>query len=427
MSKTFHLFFITAIIPALILSACGSGTVKVSKSGLSRVENSNVPATDLEGLVSGNTAFAFDLYQAVRSAPGNLVYSPYSISLAFAMVYGGAVGETARQMAEVLHYDLPPAKFHPAFNALDLDLARRPGQTASGDEEDRFILNIANSYWAQKDYSFLPAYLDLVALNYGAGMHLVDFAHAPESARNQVNDWVSDQTNKRIQDILPQGSVSPDVVLVLANAIYFKAHWADEFDAGFTRPRTFHLLDGSTVEVPMMEKPLDETYAYAAGDGWQAVSLPYKGGLADMVILLPELGTLDAFESGLTAEKYQVVVSALESQQVILSLPKFKFDAKLGLKDILTGMGMQDAFTEYVADLSGMDGTHMLYLSDAFHKAFLAVDEKGTEAAAATGAIAVPSSVPSGAKMQIDRPFIFFIRDVPTGTVLFMGRVVDPR
>jgi serine protease inhibitor len=429
MRKPIYLFFIAAIIPALFLSACGPGkaAVNVAASNLSRIENQNIPVSDQEQLVAGNTAFAFDLYQAVRASNGNLVYSPYSISLAFAMAYGGAAGETARQMAEVLHYSLPPAQFHPAFNGLDLDLARRPTQSAYVDEKERFQFSIANSTWAQEDYSFLPAYLDLLALNYGAGMQLVDFKKAPEAARRQINDWVSKQTNQRIQDILPEGSVESRTRLVLANAIFFKAYWGREFNPGFTNPGPFHLLDGSTVNVPMMQKHPEEDYAYAAGDGWKAVSLPYKGGLADMVILLPDEGTFNTFEASLTAEKYQAVVSALQSQRVILSLPKFKFEADLGLKDALVRLGMQDAFTENVADLSGMDGTHLLYLGDAFHKAFIAVDEKGTEAAAATGVLAVPASGPVGADMQINRPFLFFIRDMPSGTVLFMGRVLDPR
>jgi serpin B len=424
MRKPLHLIFITAILPVLFLSACGPAQVAASQ--LSRLENPSVPASDQEQLIAGNTAFAFDLYQAIRSQSGNLVYSPYSISLAFAMAYGGARGETARQMADVMNYSLPGDQFHPAFNALDLDLARRPTQAAGVDEQDRFQLSIANSTWAQKDYAFQPAYLDLLALNYGAGMRLVDFKNAPEAARKQVNDWVSDQTNKRILDILPKGSVEPRTVLVLANAIYFKAQWQSEFNSGFTSPGPFHLLDGSTVDVPMMQKHPEENYAFAEGDGWQAISLPYKGGLVDMIILLPELGSFNTFEASLTAEKYQQVVSALKSQTVILSVPKFKFDAELGLKDALVGMGMQDAFSENVADLSGMDGTHLLYLSDAFHKAFIAVDEKGTEAAAATAVLAVPASMPVGVDMQINRPFLFFIRDIPSGTVLFMGRVVDP-
>jgi serpin B len=425
MNKRFHWLPIALLIPVLLISACGES--KVVQSKLERVAQPNAAAADLNDLVAGNTVFAFDLYQAARASDGNLVYSPYSISLAFAMVYGGAAGETARQMAEVLHYNLPSEQIHPALNALDLALTNRPNQSADVPEKDRFQLSIANSTWAQKDYSFLPAYLDLLALNYGAGMHLVDFKNAPEQARKQVNDWVSEQTKKRIQDILPKGSVQADTALVLANAIYFKAHWGREFDPGFTGSGPFTLLDGTTVEVSMMSQHPEQDYPYAEGDGWQAVSLSYKGGLADMLILLPAQGTFKDFETGLTAEKYQAVVSALKSERVILSLPKFKFDARLGLKEALVGMGMQDAFTENAADLSGMDGTHLLYLSDAFHKAFIAVDEKGTEAAAATAAIAVPASMPVGKDMQINRPFLFFIRDVPSGTILFMGRVMDPR
>ena len=328
--------------------------------------------------------------------------------MAFAMVYGGTAGETARQMADALHYNLPPAQFHPAFNALDLDLAHRPAQSAYVDEDERFQLSIANSTWAQKDYSFLPAYLDLLALNYGAGMHLMSFRNAPEVARRQINNWVSEQTNQRILDILPKGSVEPRTALVLTNAIYFKARWAAEFNPGFTGSGPFHLLDGSTVDVPYMQKHPEENYPYAEGDGWKAVSLPYKGALADMVILLPDRGTFNEFEASLTAEKYQAAVSALKDQKVILSLPKFKFDAGLGLKDALVGMGMQDAFTENVADLSGMDGTHLLFLSDAFHKAFIAVDEKGTEAAAATAVLAVPA-FHADRRRYADRPAVPFL------------------
>jgi serpin B len=425
MKKTIYLLFITAIIPALFLSACGTG--KVSNSNLPRIQNPQAPATDLEGLVSGNTAFAFDLYQAVRLSGGNLVYSPYSISLAFAMAYAGAAGDTASQMANVLHYDLPDAQFHAAFNALDQDLAGRPAQVANVAEEDRFQLSIANALWGQQDRTFLPAYLDLLAVNYGAGMHLVDFIHAPDTSRQKINNWVSDQTRKLIQDLFPEGSITPDVVLVLANAIYFKATWQEEFLSGRTNPAPFHLLDGGTVDVPMMAMLPDQTFPYAAGDGWQAIALPYKGSLVEMFIIVPDLGTFNTFEPNLTAESYQSIYSALKSQPVNLSLPKFKFDFGLGLKDVLVPMGMQDAFQPYVADFSGMDGSQLLFLSNAFHKAFIAVDEKGTEAAAATGIIAMPASVPQGAEIRIDRPFLFFIRDVPTGTLLFMGRVVDPR
>lgn len=431
MSKTINLFFIIASLPALLVSACGSNKVsetsELSKANLSRIENPQVPATDLEQLVSGNTAFAFDLYQAVRLSNGNMVYSPYSISLAFALAYAGAGGETASQMANVLHYDLPGAQFHTTFNALDLAIAGRPAQTVNAGDKDQFQMTITNSLWGQQDWTFLPAYLDLLAANYGAGMHRVNFKNDTEASRQKINSWISDQTRERIKDLLPKDSISPDVALVLANAIYFKATWQEEFEASMTIPAAFHLLEGETIDVPMMKMLPDQMYSYASGDGWQALAMPYKGGLTEMFMIVPDPGTFTTFESSLTAERYQAILSALQSQPVNLSMPKFKFELGLGLKNVLVPMGMQDAFTPNVADFSGIDGSHLLYLSAAFHKAFIAVDEKGTEAAAATGAVAMPASVPQGPDLQIDRPFIFFIRDVPTGSLLFMGRVLDPR
>ncbi|MCX6035712.1 MAG: serpin family protein, partial [Chloroflexi bacterium] len=424
MNKRLYVLFTAAIMPALLLSACGAG--KVAESKLERVSNPNVAASDVEQLVAGNTAFAFDLYQAVRPSNGNVVYSPYSISLAFAMTYGGAHSETATQMADVLHYTLSGDQFHPVFNALDLDLARRPNQAADVDEKERFQLSIANSLWGQDGWPFLPEYLDLLAVNYGAGMRLVDFENAPESARRQINDWVSEQTRGRIKDIIPSGMIDPVTRLVLANAIYFKATWEYKFNANDTADKPFYLLNGDTVSVPMMEISHQVNLSYAAGDGWQAVSLPYKGGLTEMVVIVPDAGNFETFESTLSAERYDEILAAMEPQDVILSMPKFTFETQFGLKDILAGMGMQAAFDPNTADFSGIDGQRDLVISDAIHKAFIAVDEKGTEAAAATVIIMGMTALPvKGVVLTIDRPFLFFIRDVPTGTILFMGRVMD--
>jgi serpin B len=426
MKKHLYALFAILIIPALLLAACGPG--KVAESKLERVLNPDVAASDMEQLVAGNTAFAFDLYQAVRSSDGNMVYSPYGISLAFAMAYGGACGETASQMADTLHYTLSGDQFHPAFNALDLDLARRPDQATGVDEKERFQLSIANSLWGQDGWPFLPEYLNLLATNYGAGIHLVDFQNSPESARRQINAWVSDATQKRIQDIIPPGMLDPSTRLTLANAIYFKATWENEFDPNETSDEPFHLLDGETVSVPMMGMETGEEFAYAAGDGWQAVALPYKGGLTEMVIIVPDAGNFEAFESTLTADRYNEILTALESQKVVLSMPKFTFETRYGLSDTLIQMGMQDAFDPTLADFSGMDGQHMLYIGEALHKAFIAVDEKGTKAAATTIVLMQAGAMlPEGVTLTIDRPFFYVIRDIPTGAILFMGRVVDPR
>jgi serpin B len=427
MNKRLYALFTVAIIPALLLSACGPGN-KVAESKLGRVMNPAVPAPDLEQLVAGNTAFAFDLYQALSPSNGNMVFSPYSISLAFAMVYGGARGETASQMAQTLHYTLADGQFHPAFNALDLDLTRRPEQATDVAQKERFQLNIANSLWGQDGWPFLPDYLDLLAVNYGAGMHLVDFEHATENARKQINDWVSNQTNKRIQDIIPQGMLDPSTRLALANAIYFKATWEHQFDPNKTADGSFTLLDGNTVSVPMMGMETGEDYAYTAGEGWQAIAMPYKGGLTEMVVIVPDLGNFATFESTLTADRYNQILAALQTQKVFLSMPKFTFETLYGLSDTLKQMGMKDAFDPSLADFSGMDGQHTLYIGDALHKAFIAVDEKGTEAAAATIVLMMMGAIPpQGVVLTIDRPFFYAIRDVPSGTILFMGRVVDPR
>jgi serpin B len=427
MDKRLYVIITAVIIPALFLSACGPG--KIAASTLERVANPDVAASDLEQLVTGNTAFAFDLYQALRTSDGNVVFSPYSISLAFAMAYGGARGETATQMADVLHYSLSGGQFHPAFNALDLDLARRPEQAAGVNQKERFQLSIANAQWGQDGWPFLSEYLDLLAVNYGAGLHLVDFENAPESARRQINDWVSDQTRNRIKDIIPPGVIDQLTRFVLANAIYFKATWEYIFDANDTADKPFFLLNGDTVSVPMMEIGHQENLSYSAGDGWQVVALPYKGGLTEMVIIVPDAGNFETFETTLTAERYEEILAGMKPQEVILSMPKFTFETQYGLKDILAGMGMQAAFDPYTADFSGIDGQRDLVISDAIHKAFIAVDEKGTEAAAATVVVFMTTGalMPEGIILTIDRPFFYLIRDVPSGSILFMGRVVDPR
>jgi serine protease inhibitor len=359
---------------------------------------------------------------------GNQVYSPYSISLAFAMTYAGARGDTASQMADVLHYTLPDADLHPAYNALDLDLAARPDQVQVEDEADRFELSIANALFGQQDWTFLPEFLDLLATNYGADMRLVDFENAPESARRIINDWVSDQTHKHIQDIIPPGSPDPTTRLAIANAIYFKATWQNEFDHDETTDAPFYLLDGTTASVDMMGMEHAATLAYGSGDGWQAVALPYKGGLEEMVVIVPDSSNFEAFDASLTPELYDSILASLVPTVVYLHMPKFTFDVDYALSDSLIQMGMTDAFELFVADFSGMDGSHLLYIGDALHKAFIAVDEKGTEAAAATIILMMGAAMPPpGITLTIDRPFFFVIRDVPTGTILFMGRVLDPR
>jgi serpin B len=379
---------------------------------------------DVANLAAGNTAFALELYQPLRQHQGNLFYSPYSISLALAMTYAGARGETAAQMAEALHFDLPQERLHPAFEALAQALASR-GEDAEDKEGEPFRLNVANALWGHEDYQFLAAFLDLVERHYGGGLRTVDFVGAPEEARETINAWVEDETEGRIQDLIPSGAIDTLTRLVLTNAIYFNAAWAEPFEEDMTEDGAFYLLDGSEISVPMMRQTT--LLPYHAGDGYQAVELFYDGYELSMVILLPEQGGLEAFEGSLDAEQLAAIIGNLQHEQVALTMPRFEFDAEFSLKEALATLGMAQAFTDD-ADFSGMTGNRELLISEVVHKAFVSVDEAGTEAAAATAVMMGLLSAPAEpVQVTLDHPFLFLIRDVQTGTILFVGRVTDPR
>jgi serpin B len=378
---------------------------------------------DLAALAQGNSAFAFDLYQVLREQDGNLFYSPYSISLALAMTYAGARGETEAQMADALHFTLSQAQLPPAFRDLTLALASR-GEGAEGKDGEGFRLNIANALWGQEGYQFLDEFLAVLDDNYGAGMRLVDFVGAPEDSRVAINDWVSDETEGRIENLIPQGVINALTRLVLTNAIYFNAAWEEPFQEEATRDGTFYLLDGSEVTVPMMRQTT--SFLYAAGKGYQAVELPYDGHQLSMVILLPEAGTFEDFQGALDARQVDAIVQDLTRQQVALAMPQFEFESEFSLNEALAALGMPLAFTGG-ADFSGMTGNRDLFISAVIHKAFVSVDEAGTEAAAATAVVMELTAAPAEpVQVTLDRPFIFFIRDIETGAILFLGRIVDP-
>ena len=426
------LLSVLTAIAVLSLVRCGTSTVVPSdqvpsggvvRSGKQRVASPDVAEADLAELVAGNSAFAFDLYQAIREENGNLFYSPYSISLALAMTYAGARGETEEQMADTLHYTLPRDRLHPAFNALDLELASR-AEAAEG-QEGGFKLNIANSIWGQSGYSFLPEFLDLLAENYDAGLRVLDFVREPEDSRVTINDWVSDETEGKIENLLPPDSITSLTRLVLTNAIYFNAAWMYPFDEDLTHDDTFYPLDGGQVTVPMMEET--ERLGYAEGEGYQAVQLPYEGHSMSMVILLPEAGRFEDFTAALDSEAVASALKDTSWQEVHLTMPKFTYESEFSLKEALVEMGMPSAFAN--ADFSGMDGTRSLFIDDIFHKAFVDLDEEGTEAAAATAVVvaltAAPEPVPP-IDVKVDRPFVFMIRDTETDAILFVGHVIDP-
>ena len=404
----------------LVLIGCTTVQAQVVQSEQERVTRPDVPESDLSQAIGGNSALAFDLYRALRgegSAEENLFTSPYSISFALAMTYAGARGNTAQQMADVLHFDLSQEQLHPALNALDLLLASR-GQ---GSEEESFKLNLVNAIWGQTGYKFLPDFLDLLAENYGAGLRLLDFGRAPGDSRTTINDWVSEETESKIEELLPQDAINSDTVLVLTNAISFNAKWKSPFDPGATGEGAFHLLDGTEVTVPMMRQMA--RFRYAEGDGVQAIELPYAGDELAMVVLLPEEGTFESFAGTLDAGAVASLLQRLQVEHMQLNMPKFTFESEFQLKDVLSAMGAPDPFTG-AADFSGMDGSQTLFIGDVYHKAFVTVDEAGTEAAAAT-AVTMQRSM-AATQVTIDRPFVFLIRDIQTGALLFLGQVVDP-
>ncbi len=399
----------------------GSGTeVNIVSSGLERETAPDVSSEELAALIKSNNGFALDLYQEIRDEDGNLFYSPYSISLALSMTYAGARAETEQQMAETLHFTLSQERLHPTFNALDLAL------TGYGHEnEENFTLNITNALWGQNGINFKKEFLDVLAVNYGAGMRLLDFQTNPEAARIKINDWVSEQTENKIKDLIPEGAIDMWTVLVLTNAIYFKAAWMYAFPEWGTQDGTFTLLDGTQITVPMMSWPQAVSIRYGEGDDYQAVELPYEGTSMSMLILMPVRDRFEEFESMLSAERVNEIVENLGSRYVLVTMPKFEFEASLDLKSTLAEMGMPVAFT-YQADFSGITTDCSLWIDEVLHKAFVSVDEKGTEAAAATAVIMTSGISPSPVEISIDHPFIFLIRDDDTGTILFLGRVLDP-
>jgi len=402
----------------------GAG-IELASSAKPRVISPDVGTSNLKELEDGNSAFAFDLYQSLSEQKGNLFFSPYSISLALAMTYAGARGETEQQMADTMHYILSQKALHPAFNALDLELASR-GEGAQGKDEKGFRLNIVNDIWGQKDYKFLDEFLDVLAQNYGAGLRLLDFIKAPEDSRLTINDWVSDKTEDRIKDLIPHGVIDEATRMVLTNAIYFNAAWLHPFQKEATQDGTFYLLDGTEVSVLMMSQI--ESLGYAEGDGYLAVELPYDGSELSMVILLPDAGQFQAFDGSLDAKLVDSITTDLEYRQVALTMPKFEFASEFSLAETLSAMGMPIAFSG-AADFSGMTGTRELTIAEVLHKAFVSVDEAGTEATAATAVVVGLTGIgipEEPVQVTVNSPFIFMIRDIDTGAILFLGRVMNP-
>lgn len=421
--KTIQRRVILLTLAAVLIAACGGRSAGQATSNRARETNPSVSETDLQTLADGNNTFALDLYQTLRNENGNLILSPFSISLALALTYAGARGETETQMADVLNFGLQE-QTHPAFNALDLALEENP--IVLDKDQEPMQLNIANSVWAEQTFAFLPDFLDTLSIHYGAGIHLLDFLNNPDPSRQEINAWVSDETEEKINDLLPENSITSDTKMVLVNAIYFKADWLDQFDAEDTYDGEFNLLDGSKVTTPMMGQNMH--IPFAVRDGYVIAELPYAGGTAVMDIILPDTGRFEEVETGLSYGMLQEVLRNMVTDSVVVRIPKFEYESSFSLSDALASMGMPSAFDENHADFSSMSGQKDLFIGNVIHKAFVAVDEEGTEAAAATAVIMEgTSAIMIENELIVDRPFIFLIRDVKSGQILFIGRVLNPQ
>ena len=425
MGKNIFLISVLCLITLFVITCSEDDSVnsdiQILKSEKERIVTPSISDSDFTSFVNDNNAFALDLYNLYASGGKNIFYSPYSISIAIAMTYGGANGDTKSQIANTMHFTLEEKLLHSAFNKLDLSLNSANNNT----EEGEFVLNIINATWGEKTFKFIDSYLDILAVNYGAGLNLLDFIGNPDRERKRINDWVNKQTNGKINDLLADGSITIYTRLVLTNAIYFYADWLNQFDVNNSQRGVFNLLDNSTTFVTMMRK--DSSYNYFDGEDYKAVELPYKGNRVSMQIIVPDKGKFKDFEALITNDKLNEINSSLVSTGLDLRIPKFEFEAEYGLKNDFISLGMIDAFSVSDADFSGMDGTKNLYIDKVIHKSYIKVDEEGTEAAAATGVtITLESAIISDSLVfEIDRPFIFIIKDNESGSILFMGRVLN--
>jgi serpin B len=428
------------LIAVLLLAiSCAPKTPNEANPSLTIIQSSDtqIPpgVNDIDTLVIGNSDFALALYQALKNTDSNIFYSPYSISTALAMTYAGARGKTAEEMADTLGFTLPSERLHKTYNALAEELSKRgkgadlyimqPEGEPAKETVEGFRLNIVNALWGQEGYKFLDEYINLVEKYYDGNLKSLDFINNPEPSRLEINDWASEQTEGRINDVLPAGSINPLTRLVLTNAIYFKARWEHGFSPKATKDDTFYLLTNETVTVPMMNQKA-KLY-YAVKDNVQAVRLPYLGGDIAMTILLPPESEFTTFESSFNAKKLASIIEDMELREVRLTLPKFKLEDDYRLDKKLSEMGMPDAFSQGAADFSGMTGKKDMFIGTAIHKTFISIDEVGTEAAAVTaiGMVgAAPPPVP--VDVVVNHPFIFLIQDIKTGTILFAGRVLNP-
>ncbi len=427
--KTYQRAFV--LVVAAMVAAHGFAGEKASDIAAGKRQSGENVAS--QRIVEGNNSFALELYAKLQGEQGNLFFSPYSISTALAMTYAGARGLTASQMAQVLHFPVSPdeeaesspkatdrGQFGSAFGRIIKDLNARG-------RKGGYTLTVANALWGQKGYGFLDEFVKFVRTNYDGRLNEVDFVAATEKARKTINAWVEKKTKDKIKDLIPPGVLDQMTRLVLTNAIYFKGNWASQFKEDQTKDAPFTLADGQKTQAPMMKQT--GQFGYMEADAFQGLELPYVDNELSMIILLPKAHDgLGEFENTLTAENLSQWLSRLLPREVIVSVPKFKATKQFSLASVLAAMGMKDAFSEK-ADFSGMDGKKDLFISAVIHKAYVDVNEEGTEAAAATGvAMRLTSIGPSETPVfRADHPFLFLIRDNHSGSILFLGRLMNPK
>jgi serpin B len=366
-----------------------------------------------KSVATGNNAFSLELYSKLATQPGNVFFSPYSISSALGMTWAGARGTTAEEMAKTLHFT---PETHAGLAALNQQLIGK---------KTGYQLSVANRLYAAKFVKLLEPFTKLAKDQYGAPVELVDFN---EDTRKRVNTWVEDQTNQRIKDLIPAGVFNSDTRLALINAIYFKGTWAKKFDKKETKTQPF-FSNGKKKDVPLMFAKLETStrVRYGQTPDAQVLELPYQGGEVTMIIVLPTARDgLPALEKKLDSVAFDKLLKTLHSTGVDVWLPRFKVEQQLELGSTLASLGMPSAFSASSADFTGMTAEKGLFISAVIHKAFVEVNEEGTEAAAATGVVMGIESVQQTASFRADHPFLFALRDSKSGAVLFLGRLVDP-
>lgn len=429
---------LAALALLFVITAGCTGTTPVlpgSPDGLITQETTVHPVVastgtpeDARAVANANNRFAFDLYSRLakdkKYAKSNLFFSPFSLSSALAITYEGAKGKTADEIRSVFYFPDNNTSLRAGFSGMNAGIN-------SGDPS--YSLRTANALWAEETYPFLPEYVSTAERYYGAKTTNLDFKGHPEDSRITINTWVENKTEDRIRDLIPAGFIDPMTRLVITNAIYFKGNWVKQFDKNKTADAEFRTAPGKTVKVPMMQRTdEDAVYLYAENSNLQMLSMPYEhttGKELSMIVLLPRADNLTTTEVSLSADTLSALQQAATSRRVMVYFPKYSLESKYSLPDTLEAMGMPTAFTGN-ADFSGMDGTRDLLISDVIHQAFVDINEEGTEAAAATVVVMKLAAAPANPEpvpvFRADHPFIFLIQDDETGSILFMGRVVNP-